>query len=139
MTATIASEFNSLRLYTKGFEEYNVSQTTGISEPELEKAAAGLISYFNSGEEYISLTIIKDGKEFELFNEREIGHLKDVKALITLNFRVLLGTAIYVGIYAGICLFWKRRTFWRRLARSTVIGSAIALGMIINFKRKKWL
>ena len=131
MSATIAIEFNSLQLYTNGFEKYNVSQTTGLSETELEKAAAGLISYFNSDEEYISLTVIKDGADFTLFNERETGHLKDVKGLIRLNFRLLLGTAIYVGIYAGMCLFWKRKKYWRSLARSVVIGASIALGLIV--------
>ena len=131
MSATIAIEFNSLRLYTNGFEEYNVSRVTGLSEAELEKAAAGLIGYFNSDEEYISLTVIKDGEEFELFNEREVGHLKDVKELIRLNFRILVGTAIYVGIYAGMCLFWRRKKYWRNLARSVVIGTGIALGLIV--------
>ena len=131
MSATIAIEFNSLRLYTNGFEEYNVSRVTGLSEAELEKAAAGLIGYFNSDEEYISLTVIKDGEEFELFNEREVGHLKDVKELIRLNFRILVGTAIYVGIYAGMCLFWRRKKYWRNLARSVVIGTSIALGLIV--------
>ena len=131
ITATIAFEFNSLWLYKNGFEKYNVSQTTGLDEAELETAASGLISYFNSGEEYISLTVVKDGQPFELFNQREVAHLKDVKALIQLNSRLLLGAAIYVGVYAGICLFWRRKRYRRRLAWGTVIGSSIALGMII--------
>lgn len=129
VTATIAFEFNSLWLYKNGFEKYNVSQTTGLSEAELEKAARGLINYFNSDEEYISLTVIKDGKPFELFNQREVAHLKDVKGLVRLDYRLLLGAAIYVGAYAGICLFWRRRR--RRLAWGVVGGSSIALGMML--------
>ena len=131
VTATIAFEFNSLWLYKNGFQKYNVSQATGLAEVELEKAATGLISYFNSDEEYISLTVVKDGKPFELFNQREVAHLKDVKGLIRLNHRLLLGTAIYVGAYAGICLFWRRRRYWRRLAWGVVGGSGIALGMML--------
>lgn len=131
MSASIAIEFNSLRLYTDGFEKYNVSQTTGLSQTELEKAAAGLISYFNSDEEYIDLTVTKNGEPFELFNKREIGHLKDVKALIQMDYHLLLGTAIYVGIYAGIFFSRKKRPDLRKLARGTVIGSGIALGLII--------
>lgn len=131
VTATIAFEFNSLWLYRNGFEKYNISQVTGLSEAELEKAATGLISYFNSDEEYISLTVIKDGKPFELFNQQEVAHLKDVKGLIRLDYRLLLGTAIYVGAYAGICLFWRRKRYWRRLAWAVVGGSSIALGMML--------
>ena len=131
VTATIAFEFNSLWLYKNGFEKYNVSQTTGLSEAELEKAARGLINYFNSDEEYISLTVIKDDKPFELFNQQEIAHLKDVKGLVRLDYRLLLGTAIYVGAYAGICLFRQRKR-WRRLAWGVVGGSSIALGMMLT-------
>jgi integral membrane protein (TIGR01906 family) len=131
LSATIHLEFNSLRLYQDGFEKYNVSQTTGLDETELTKAASGLISYFSSDEDYISLTVIKNGEPFELFNQREIAHLKDVKALVKLNFRLLLGTAIYVGVFAGMCLFWRKRRYRRQLVRGTFIGSIITLGMIV--------
>jgi integral membrane protein (TIGR01906 family) len=132
ITATIRIEFGSLRLYTNGFEKYNVSQTTGLSETELEKAARGLINYyFHSDEEFISLEVLKDGEPFELFNQKEIAHLKDVKALVQLNSRLLLGTAIYIGVYAGMCLFWRKRKYWHNLAWGTAFGSSITLGMIV--------
>ncbi len=129
VSAAIAFEFNSLWLYKTGFQKYNVSQTTGIAETELEKAATGLISYFNSDEEYISLTVIKDGQPFELFNQREVMHLKDVKDLVRLDYRLLLGTAIYVGAYAWFLLFRRRER--RQLARNVVVGGSIALGMVV--------
>jgi integral membrane protein (TIGR01906 family) len=131
ISATVAFEFNSLRLYTGGFEKYHVSETTGLAQAELEKAARGLISYFNSDEEYISLTVEKDGQSFALFNEREIEHLKDVKALVQLNSHLLLGTAIYVGAYVGFSLFRQRRKQMRRLAWGVAIGSGISLGVIL--------
>ncbi len=131
ISAAINFEFNSLWLYRNGFEKYNVSEATGLDKAELEKAAAGLIGYFNSGDEYISLTVVKDGEPLELFNQREVAHLKDVKALMQLNLRLLVGTAAYVGVYAGISLFWRRKRYRRQLAWATVIGSSITLGMII--------
>ncbi len=130
ISAAIAFEFNSLWLYKDGFEKYNVSQTTGLAEAELEKAATGLIGYFNSDEEYISITLVKDGQPFDLFNQREVLHLKDVKQLVRLDYRLLLGTAIYVGAYAGVCL-WRRKKSRHRLARAVIIGGSIALGMIV--------
>jgi len=76
ISAAVNFEFNSLWLYRNGFEKYNVSEATGLDKAELEKAAAGLIGYFNSGDEYISLTVVKDGEPLELFNQREVAHLK---------------------------------------------------------------
>jgi integral membrane protein (TIGR01906 family) len=143
LTASIGGVVNSLWLYKYGFSKYNVSQTTGLAEAELEKAAKGLINYFNSDEEYISLTVVKDGQPFELFNQREVIHLKDVKGLIWLDYWVLLGTLIYALGYAGVSLFWRRRRYWRRLAWGVVGGCgitlalmlALGLGMLLGFDR----
>jgi integral membrane protein (TIGR01906 family) len=130
-TASLAWVINSLWLYNYGFEKYGVSQVTGLEDTELEKAASGLVSYFNSGEEYISLTVIKDGEPFEVFNYREIIHLKDVKRLIWLDYWVGLGTLVYVLAYAGVCLLWRRPKYWRRLARGVVGGSGLTLGLML--------
>lgn len=134
---------NSSWFYTSEFDKYNVSQTTGLDKTQLEKAANGLISYFNSDEEYINLTVIKNGKPFVLFNQREIIHLKDVKGLIQLDYKVTLGTLIYVLAYAGVSLFWQKRKHWRRLAWAVVGGSsltlaillALGIGSLLNFEQ----
>jgi integral membrane protein (TIGR01906 family) len=131
LTASIGWAVNSHWLYEYGFEKYDVSQITGLAEMELEKAATGLISYFNSGEANISLVVIKDGEPFELFNQREVIHLRDVKGLIRLDYWVLLGTLIYTLGYAGVSLFWRRGRYWRRLAWGTVSGSGITLALML--------
>ncbi len=131
LTASIGWAVNSHWLYHSGFDKYYVRQTTGLAQSELEAAATGLIDYFNSGEEYISLTVTREGKPFELFTQEEIVHFRDVKGLIWLAYWVLLGTLIYALVYAGISLFWRRRRYWRRLAWGTVTGSSITLALIL--------
>ena len=131
LTASIGGAVNSLWLYEYGFEKYNVSQTTGLSEMELEKAARGLIGYFNSDEESISLTVMKDDQPFELFNQREVIHLKDVKGLIWLDYWVLLGALVYALTYAGVSLFWRKRRYWRQLAWGVVGGGGITLALML--------
>ena len=131
LTASIGWTVNSSWLYGYGFYRHNVSQTTGIAQPELEKVASELISYFNSGEEYVNITVIKDGKPFELFNQKEVSHLKDVKGLIRLDYWVLLGTLIYALGYAGISLFWRKRRYWCRLAWGVVGGSGLTLALML--------
>ena len=141
LTASLGGAVNSLWLYKYGFDEYGVSQTTGLAQSELDRAATGLIDYFNSNDETISLTVVKDGESFTLFNEREVAHLRDVKGLIWLVYWVLLGTLIYALGYVGLSLFlWKDR---RRLAWGLVGGScltlalmlALGLGALFNFEQ----
>ncbi len=131
LTASIGWAVNSLWLYQYGFEKYNISQTTGLADTELEKAARGLISYFNSDEEDISLAVVKDEQPFVLFNQREVIHLKDVKGLIWLDYWVLLGALVYALTYAGLSLFWRRKRYWRRLAWGVLGGGGITLALML--------
>jgi integral membrane protein (TIGR01906 family) len=131
ITGFIAVAINSQWLYEHSFNTYGVAETTGIAESELEKAAQGIISYFNSSEEYLSVTVIKDGADFVLFNEREVAHMKDVKALIWLDYYVLLGTGVYALVYTGVNIFWRQRQYRQRLASAAVRGGGITLGLIV--------
>lgn len=131
LTASIGWLANNLWFYQSGFSKYNVSQTTGLADVELEKVARSLIRYFNSDEEYISLKVMKDGQPFELFNQREIIHLKDVKGLFRLDYWVLLGTFVCALAYAGVSLFWRRQRYWQRLAWGMVAGGSIALALML--------
>ena len=141
LTASIAIAFNSQWLYQYGFDKYNISESTGLEQAELDKAAKGLISYFNSQEEYIDIAVTKDSKTFELFNEREVIHLRDVKALFWLDYWFLLGTSLYALFYMVFSLFLKKD--WRKLAWGVGGGSSLTLaimlllglGIALNFNR----
>ncbi|MFQ5997337.1 MAG: TIGR01906 family membrane protein [Dehalococcoidales bacterium] len=128
LSASIAGAVNSPALYKYGFAKYNVSQTTGLAEAEMEKAATGLIRYFNTDEENISLTVVKDGKPFVLFNEREVAHLRDVKGLFWLDYWVLLGTLIYALAYVGFNV-WRKD--WKQIAWGLVGGSGLTLALML--------
>ncbi len=132
LSASIGLTVNSLWLYEYSFHKYDIGSTTGLADSELKKTARGLISYFNSDEEYISLTVTKNGEPFELFNQREIAHLKDVKELIRLDYWVLLGTLIYATAYVAGSLFLGKGRYRRGLAWGTVGGSSVTLILMLG-------
>jgi integral membrane protein (TIGR01906 family) len=146
LTASIAVAVNCSWLYQYGFDKYDVGSTSGLEEDQLKKAADGLISYFNSDEETISLTVMKDGQIFEFFNEREVAHLKDVKDLFQLDYRVLLSTLSYILIYALIYILYRKKEHRPVLARSLLYGgaltliliTAVGLGTLFNFDELFW-
>ena len=134
LTASLSWAANSLWLYKYGAERYNVSQKLAdsgleLTDLELERVYAELISYFNSDEEYVSLTVVKDNRQFSLFAPEEVIHFKDVKGLIWLDYWLLLGTLIYVLAYAGASLFWWKDR--RQLAWGVVGGGGITLAVIL--------
>jgi integral membrane protein (TIGR01906 family) len=131
ISASLAWGFNSLWLYKYGFQKYGVSETTGLTPSELEKAARGLITYFNSGEEYVHITVLKSGTSFELFTTEEQIHFKDVKQLIRLDYRVLLASLLLMIGCILFLIFWQRGKYRPQLPQSIFWGSGITIGLIL--------
>jgi integral membrane protein (TIGR01906 family) len=136
LTASIGWAANSHWLYKHGAENYHVRQSLAdagleLTDSEVENIYSGLISYFNSHDEYVSITVFKDGKPLNLFTPEETIHFRDVKGLIWLDYWLLLGTLAYVLAYAGVCLFWRKRRYWRRLAWGLVGGGGLTLALLL--------
>ena len=136
LSASLSWAVNSLWLYEYGFEKYNVRQDLAeagleLTDSELQEVARGLISYFNSDEEYISLSVIKDGEPFEVFTDREeIIHLWEVKTLFQLVYYLLGGTLAFVIIYSLVMLLRRRGSSRRILAGGVLKGSILTLGLV---------
>jgi len=128
LTASVSTAANCPALYRYGFEKYDISRVTGLAPAELDKAATGLIGYFNGNEEYINIVVEKDGQPFQLFNDKEVTHLKDVKGLFRLVYKVLLGTGVYALVFAAVSLFWWREK--RRLGKALFFGGGLTLAVM---------
>ncbi|MFW6102826.1 MAG: DUF1461 domain-containing protein, partial [Chloroflexota bacterium] len=86
LSTAIRIEMNSPNLYTRGFEMYGVSETTGLDDEQLDRIVAVLIHYFNSRIETPQMQVASsDGREFALYHDYELIHLADVKGLFHLN------------------------------------------------------
>lgn len=131
LTASLGWAVNSHWLYNYGFQKYAVAETPELRDFDLEGIADRLITYFNSGEEFVNITVTVDGQSFTLFTPEETFHFKDVKDLIRLDYRVLGGTLLYVLAYAAVCLFWQRKKHRRTLARAVVWGSGLTLALML--------
>ena len=131
VTASIWWAANSQWLYTSGFTRYDVSQTTGLARSELDKAAAGLIHYFNSPEEFVDITVVRNGQAIDLFTDEEAIHFRDVKQLFRLDFYVFLGTAVYCVAYASGNILLRQRRYYRHLSQAVLGGSVLTLALML--------
>lgn len=136
LTGSIGVVANGLSLWLVDFgsARYEVSQTLAyagqeLNDAQLEQAYDDLVDYFNSGEEYISLTVVSDGQRVALFTPEEVIHFKDVKGLIWLDYWLCLGTLVYILAYTGINLFWLRDR--RRLAWGLVWSGGLTVVIIL--------
>ena len=126
ITTDVRFAVNDIRLYEYGFNKYHVSEETGLGKGNLTEAAHKLITYFNSDEEFVDINI---------FNQRDIAHLKDVKGLIQLVYRLQFISLAYIALYILFNFLLLGGAFWRQLARRLIWGSwtTIALLAVLGF------
>jgi integral membrane protein (TIGR01906 family) len=130
ITSTICWEVNEVRLYEYGFDKYEISQATGLDSQQLRTVAEHLIDYFDLRINSVQIEVNKDGTKFNLFNERELIHLEDVRNLIQRDYWVL-GVVFLLAVVCALMLFFGFRSGWRTLVRGLFWGSAITVGLML--------
>ena len=133
ITASVAWGFNDPGLYQRGFEKYNVPISSGIDEADLAQVGAELREYFNSREEPLYVRTRVYGEERELFNDREIHHMRDVKRLVWGVYAVAVVSGAYLAIVTARSLISGRSGALRWLARRLVWGGCATVGGIALF------
>ena len=121
LTTDLRFAANDIRLYEYGFNKYEVSAATGLDNEELLSVADQMVTYFNSDEEFLDI---------DIFNQRELTHLKDVKGLIQLAYHLQLASLAYIVVYVLINFALRRGAFWRDLARRLIWGSGATIALL---------
>tara|TARA_B100000745_G_scaffold283762_1_gene218016 strand:+ start:72 stop:794 length:723 start_codon:yes stop_codon:yes gene_type:complete len=141
ITSDVRIAFNSVMLYEYGFDKYNVSGDTGLSKDTLMGIAADIKDYFNSDNAFLDIKIIVAGQEVDLFNEKEIKHMKDVKGVLSKMNKVQEISGLYVLIYLFISMtrnkFRWPTVFVNSIVRgcllTLVLVSTLAVGIFVGF------
>ena len=130
-TSSVRFAINAGALYEYDFDQYDIRLRTGIPSPELTRIGAEIRDYFNNDEEFIDPRATIYGEERQLFTQREIIHIKDVKDLIQ---RVYLLQWISLGFllgYAALYGAFRRRAALPLLARRVLWGGGGTLAAIL--------
>ena len=118
---------NEGRLYEYGFDKHDAEARTGLARDDISRAGRELRRYFNNDEETIHVLVEEDGREVSLFSARETAHLRDVKGLIQLTFRIQEMGVAYVLAYVVGVFVWAREGSLRRLATQVLAASLVVV------------
>lgn len=131
ITSTLCCEVNQLKLYEYGFDKYEISEATGIDNLELKRVAQHLIGYFNLEVSTAQIEVSRQGGEFNLFNERELIHLEDVRNLIQLDYWVQRG-ALLLLVVCVLVLVFVFKVGWRMVIKGLWWGSIMTLCLVVG-------
>ena len=130
ITLNVTWAVNDLSLYRRGFDTYNVASVTGIERDGLITAARQIRRYFNSTTEPLDIRAVIFGEEQDLFSQREVVHMRDVKRLIWGVYGVGAAAAVYILGFAIVSFYLHRRLFVPSLSRYTLLGSGLTLTLV---------
>ena len=131
VTTNVFLIINSGFLYEYGFNKYNIDKYTGIEMDQLYLAADQIRDYFNNNEEYIVIEIDMYGERIpNLYNNREILHMKDVKGLLNMVKYVQIVSFLILTGYSVVALFLysDRKVF--KLLKDLSSGAIFSLMVI---------
>lgn len=128
-------------IYEFNWDRNNISYRSNLTNNELDQVSDQIKDYFKNDDEKITINIERN-KSINLFNQREIDHMVDVKNLIkfTLLFErislVIIFFTLIISSYTN-GLREIQRVLIQIIYKSFIIWSGIILliisGMVINF------
>ena len=133
ITGSVAWAFNSPGLYNDGFEKYSISRISGITDSDLRQVGADLRGYINSSDEPLHVRTRIFGKEQDLFNDREVAHMKDVKRLVWGVYILALASAVYLAAMTVAGFAMQRGRFVEPLAKGALWGGGLTLTLLAVF------
>ena len=131
-------------LYSYGFDRYGVANYTGIERDELISAGKQIRDYFNNDAELLEIGVVVRGVRVRnLYNEREVLHMRDVKGLVRGVYRVSEISALLMALIAAVGFAERGRAFVPALARLLALGgggtlalaAVVGIGAVFGFDR----
>ena len=131
VTASVTLACNDPGVNNRGFQKYRISLTSGITEEDLRQVGGQIRHYFNSTDEPLLVNTQVYGEDRELFNQREVQHMRDVKRLVWWVY----AAAIVSGIYLLAATAWGaavyQRGFLDVLAQRVIRGVALMVVLVV--------
>ena len=130
VTASVAWAFNDPSVYNRGFQKYRISLATGITEEDLRHVAGQIRHYFNSTDEPLLVKTQVYGEEREIFNQREVKHMHDVKRLVWWVYAAAAVSGIYLMANTSWGLAVNGPRFLGELAQRVIRG-VVQMGILV--------
>jgi len=119
--------------FAKKYTRLGTAEAIGMSDEDVNASINSMIDYMEGRKDSIQLTVTFEGKEVEMFNQREIAHMVDVRNLYqgVKTIALVAGIVCVVGfVHASVIM---RRDALLALSRGYLIGMGIFVLVVLCF------
>lgn len=120
------------KFYLEQYQKLNTAETIGVSAETLNQMTSVLLDYLRDEEKTLELVAKVQGSEREVFNEREIKHMVDVRALYqnAMMVRDLCGLLLVLSLAVSLLLDEEKKLFWA-FKRIFILFMAVFLALLL--------
>lgn len=135
--------FFDTAFYHAGEARYDVQVTTGMSPAELDRVNRAIVRFF-AGSESLPRSLAASGADPNVFKQKEILHMNDVRVLVQAigRLQLIAGASLILLIVAGI-LCWEsggRQAIARMLTRGSFLILILVLIVgVLTYLAFDWL
>ena len=112
--------------FEEKYEQYNISDETGVGKEELTMITQKLLDYLKGNREDILIFEEVNGEEEQIFGNRELMHLEDVKNLYQKGFLVKNISITILIIAISIITLYDRK----KIQKTLNISATLSLGVM---------
>lgn len=144
ITTSISIVVNFTGFYAFEFDRSGIAQYTGIDDQELLQISERIQDYFHNENELLIVPSKIHGRTIKnLFNPKEVDHMKDVKVLFQGVFLLQSISLIALGLLIAAQIAFRRINGFQEIMNLIVWGSyatlllilIVSLGVLLTFDR----
>lgn len=116
--------------YHAGEAKYQVQQVVGLTPAQLDRVNRGIIRFF-AGTETLPQALAASGASPDVFKEKEILHMNDVRGLVRLIGQAeIVGLAFLVGLVGLAAVSWRPAGL-AAVTRVLIYGPILTIGLVL--------
>ena len=104
--------------------KYHVEENLAMSSAELDKVTEKMVAYVKGMTDSPQIIVEINGKKTEFFNEKEIGHLFDVRELVSKLYVAML-------VMCVVCVIGMRNIIKKKAYDAVINGVFLAWGILV--------
>ncbi len=116
--------------YRAEYAKLSTAQYIGITEDELTQTTEVLLDYITDERDNLNVTAVVNGVERQVFNEKEIAHMVDVKNLYLGAMTFGLICFAICAVICGVIVYFRRVKSIMFLAKGFIHANFLFLGIL---------
>lgn len=131
LLTTIEHKSFDLDFFQKQYQKLDNAEEIGMSELALMDTTVALLAYIKGDREDLNIRAVINGRERQVFNEREIEHMVDVQMLYLTGHQLRnIGIVLLLCLLIGVRLLTGKK-FFQYWAGGYLIGSGVLISLLV--------